>query len=360
MLFYQRLKLWMWMQQLEFFGGWTSGMMSTTWSSAGRMAGVALVMMGVAAGVGRIAIWRLERSIRRDARGAVIGAGARWMNRVGGRVMGMGMTAVGGLFLLGAWVDWPTVDHVRDAGWLAGGFMVMAAALLGATRLRGFWTTGHAELMAVIPGGHGAWIRQEMREVWGRLWPAMTLVLAGHGVALVAVLTVRAGLVPWWLACELAGSMGALVISVWASVWMAFALAYRHSPRTGFFAVLLWMGIVGPLLSHAVAAALEQGLAMIGWGYSDALNEMWRSSRVAWLRVRIGSAVTGWWFQMALTAWAGVGARSWLLHRAIGRQAPVLTDWIERIRGHSGRSGWVDGQPRDGIRPVKDGATPHP
>jgi hypothetical protein len=63
---------------------------------------------------------------------------------------------------------------------------------------------------------------------------------------------------------------------------------------------------------------------MIGWGYSDALDEVWRSSRVAWLRVRIGSAMSGWWFQMALTAWAGWGARSWLMNRAISQQPPGI------------------------------------
>jgi hypothetical protein len=65
-------------------------------------------------------------------------------------------------------------------------------------------------------------------------------------------------------------------------------------------------------------------MAMIGGEYPDALNEVWRSSRVAWLRVRIGSAVSGWWFQMALTAWAGWGARLWLLNRATGQPAPNL------------------------------------
>ncbi len=268
-----------------------------SWVAVMRAGWLAIACGGLAIATSWMAAWALKRAMAREA-GAEPGPNrweARWH-----RLMKWSPAVIGVAWVLAAAVDWPTVDFLRDLGWVANGWIGMLAVMAGVGWIHRERRLGSWELLAVIPGGAVERIRERWKEsaVW--LISGWGLLALAHGIGIAAV-RLDAARYPWWLPGWLMGQALEGVVLAWAGCWWGACLGIRIR-RTGL-AVLL--GGVGLWLAGRFAQEI------VGWGlghwdmqWTGALAEPWPTPRGKELR---GVDVLGGWLA-GLTMWCVLGA----------------------------------------------------
>jgi ABC-type transport system involved in cytochrome c biogenesis permease component len=309
----RRIEMWTWQTKMAWVGverGWIPTYTPVSWTVAGKSAALALGLVLLAAGVALTAAEGLRWTIRRHAQGREqTGSRFRWVGRA--RLLRWGVAGAGAVYLLGALVDWPTVDHVRAVGPIAVQLLFLATVVWGATRFHEAGDGRIWEMLGVVPGGVAGWIR---REAWQGLRVFVVggglMVVAAQGIGVVATMGAGAGRYPWWLKWQLAATGTEALVPIWAALWLAMAVRMRlQRPEwsvagvVGVWALLTF--VVTPLLRDATRPWVA------GWG--GTLTEPWVQRRQG--AVLIGSAGIAWTGVQATWFALGFGARWWLLQR---------------------------------------------
>jgi hypothetical protein len=288
-----------WWQFQAFWRGLERGRLPVhppvSWVAVTRAGWMALGCLAMALFTARLAAMGLVRSMKHDAIGQPLRQRSR--RRRGWVRWAVGM--VGGLWLAGAWVDWPTVDFVRDLGGIGTWILVSISVATGVHWIQRDRQAGVWELLAVIPGGITDVLRGNERRMWTTFLPGWFLFGLAHGVAVMAVL--QAGeRYPWWLPAWLMGRALETVLLGWVGCWWGGWLVL-HLRRGGSAVVIgvaaLWA--VGSLTEAAVA----WGLNRAGVGWSGLLAEPWPAGMRRGLR---GIDVLSAWL-VTLGVWTLLG-----------------------------------------------------
>ena len=267
-----------------------------SWVAVVRAGWLALACAGLALFTSGCAARALKLSMAREARGEV---GSRRLGDRWRRGMKWSGTGVGAGFVVGALVDWPTVDLLRDLGWMGNGGIGALAVVAGVDWIHRERRSGSWELLAVIPGGAGERIRERWRQsaVW--LFAGWGLLALANAIALAAVWR-DAVRYPWWLPGWFMGQAVEGFVLAWVGCWWGACVGIRIR-RTGLALLLGGLGLW-------LAGRLTQ--EMVGWGlghwdmqWIGALAEPWPTTRRQELR---GVDVLGGWLA-GLTMWIALG-----------------------------------------------------
>jgi hypothetical protein len=256
--------------------------MPATWATAGRMAVVAVVMLGISAGAAAMAARTLRRPMASPS-GPVKARRRRWRMEDGL----VATTALGCAALLGvAVLDWPSPDGVRDALPIVGWFVQGMAAVAGATAVRDMGGTPMAEMVAVTPLGLDGWSRRVLGRLEAGLGIAWGLAWMATSIALVAAM--RGGeRWPWWLAPRMFLDAMTATACGWGTFWLAAAAAWGRRPWIGVVAGLTWAWVGVPAMTLASQVAIDA----LPRAYPGGWNESWASAHAAWRRPRVGTVV---------------------------------------------------------------------
>lgn len=279
-----------------------------TWGAVARMAGVAFLMLGLAAGAAAIV-----------ARGLVAGPSWEVPTRARGsrsrrwpveHVLALGFTVAGGLLLAMTVMDGPSPEWTRDLlrplGWL----LQAVAAVIGAAAVRDMGGTPMGEMVAVTPLGLGGWARRELGRWESLLWTGWSLALMAVALAMVAAVQGHERW-PWWLAPRLLMEAMTTTAGWWGALWLGAAAAWGRRPWVGVGVALGWAWMGVPMMELALRIAIEA----LPWTYPGGWNEPWASSRIAWQRPRIGTMALVALLQSTLMAVQAAWAGRWVLGR---------------------------------------------
>lgn len=277
-----------------------------SWVAVVRAGWLAVACGGLALSTSWIAARALKLSMAREAREQVGSRGADGRSMIW---MRWGWIGVGAISVMGVWVDWPTVDFLRDLGWLGNGWIGMLAVMAGVDWIHRERRWGSWELLAVIPGGARERIRERWRQAVGWWLSGWGLLAIAHGIAVAAVFR-DAGRYPWWLPGWFIGQALEGMVLALAGCWWGACLGIRIR-RTGMAMLLAGTGLW-------VAGRLTQ--EMVGWGlgrwdmeWTGPLFEPWPTPRSPDPRV---VDVLGGWL-------AGLGM--WLVLGILGRRQVMRT-----------------------------------
>ena len=224
------------------------------------------------------------------------------------------------VFLLGALIDWPTVDHVREVGPWAGRLLAVFAVVWTAAHLRDVREPGLVEVMSVLPGGYPAWIQPLLLPALRVFLHQGASILAGGWiVGLAAVLIMGSQRCPWWLGPSLAAQAVEIGIKVWAGLWLtAYASTCFRRSETVMAAIL----VTGAFLEMALPSFVHR----LSWGWvrqwSGPLSEPWFQDRQG--AILFGSVALGWIAKLGLMTWLGFWARQRLLRPGRDPEAKAI------------------------------------
>jgi hypothetical protein len=288
--FQRRFEMWQFLQERAFkavMAGWMPTFPPSGWNGVWQALLLGSLSFGLTIAVLLIAMrWLHPREDSSESMGWWDHVPPRWRLRFWSVPVVFGAT----LFLLGALVDWPTVDHVRDAGPWAGRLLAVATVAWTATHLRNVRDPGLIEIMSVVTGGHAEWIRR-LISPGRRIFLGYGAGLLGIGwvVSVVAVLAAADDRYPWWLAPSFLGQAIAMGLRVWAGLWLtAYASTRLSRPELAIGLVLL----AGYILETSLPAIVHPLSA--GWvrHWPEALSEPWIQGRHG--KILFGSAALGW------------------------------------------------------------------
>lgn len=199
------------------------------------------------------------------------------------------------LFVLGAVIDWPTVDHVREIGPWARRVIAVATVVWTAAHFRDVREPGLIEVMSVVPGSYPHWITSLLAPAQRMfLHQGSALLACGWLVGFAAVLVRGSHRYPWWLAPSFLAEALAMGIQVWAGLWLtAYASALFRRAETAMAVVFL----TGGFLETGMSSLVHQLSA--GWvrHWPGEWGEPLIQGRQG--TVLFGSALMGW------VAWIG-------------------------------------------------------
>lgn len=305
-LFQNRLFVWTWQGKQILAGldaGWMTVFPPASWRAVAQSAGIAVLMILLSLAVCGMSAWGLVNALRRQARGerGTTKQPQNHRTRAKSWLQG-GVVSVGTLYLIATWVDWPTVDHLRETGRWAGWILAVSAALWGATRFQRERETGLWEILAVVPGGSPAWIARTMR-AGGWIWVGAGggFVLASHLVGVLAVESASTDRYPWWLGKWLLVQGGEALLLPWAALWLSACIA-RSGYRPEFAAVFaLGTLFLGAVLIEPVALEL---LGRLHAPWSGRWAEPWQLRRgggIQMANAALAGLVKVLWWSMAGT-----------------------------------------------------------
>lgn len=308
----RRMEIWTWQTKMAWMGvekGWIPNYTPVSWTVAGRSAALALGLVLLAAGVALVAAEGLRWKIRRQAQGReregthVRSAWTRWLR--------WGVASAAALHLMGAVVDWPTVDHVRAVGPIAVQLLILATVVWGSTRFHEAGEDRIWEMLGVVPGGVAGWIRREATQGFRILVVGGGLiVVVAQAIGIVATMGAGAGRYPWWLKWQIAATGAEAILPIWGVLWLSMCARLRFQrPEWAVASVLGVWAVLALGVIPLVQDATREWVA----GWRGALAEPWLQRRQG--SILIGSAGVAWVVSQVLWAALGFGARWWLLQR---------------------------------------------
>jgi len=282
-----------------------------TWAAVGRMAWVACLMLGLAAGAAAFAARGLVAGPSLEV--PTRGQGARSRKWPVERVLAVGSAVASGLLLAMTVMDGPSPEWTRDVlrpiGWL----LQAVAAVIGAAAVRDMGGTPMGEMVTVTPLGLGGWARRELGRWEWLLWMGWSLALMAVAVAMVAAVQGHERW-PWWLAPRLLMEAMTTTAGWWGALWLGAAAAWGRRPWVGVAAALGWAWIGVPVMELALRIAIEA----LPWTFPGGWNEPWASARIPWQRPRVGTMALVAVLQSGLMATQAAWARRWVLGRGRG------------------------------------------
>lgn len=282
-----------------------------TWAAVGRMAWVACLMLGLAAGAAAFAARGLVAGPSLEV--PTRGQGARSRKWPVERVLAVGSTVASGLLLAMTVMDGPSPEWTRDVlrpiGWL----VQAVAAVIGAAAVRDMGGTPMGEMVTVTPLGLGGWARRELGRWEWLLWMGWSLALMAVAVAMVAAVQGHERW-PWWLAPRLLMEAMTTTAGWWGALWLGAAAAWGRRSWVGVAAALGWAWIGVPVMELALRIAIEA----LPWTFPGGWNEPWASARIPWQRPRVGTMALVAVLQSGLMATQAAWARRWVLGRGRG------------------------------------------
>jgi hypothetical protein len=309
--FQRRLEVWQFQQQRTFQGlsaGWLPTYPPSGWNGVWQ----ALLLAGLSLGLTLTVLLFAMRWLRTgdDGRSARCGRNLSRERRI--RLCSVPVVSGTAIFVLGALVDWPTADHVREIGPWAGRLLAVTAVVWTAVHLRDVREPGLIEMMSVVPGGYPAWIRHLLlpaRRIF--LHQGVGLLACGWIVGLAAVWISGNNRYPWWLGPSFLAQALTTAIQVWAGLWLtAYASTRFRRPETAMAVVLVTGGFLAtalPSIVHPLSAAWVRQ-------WPGPLGEPWIQGRQG--TILVGSLFLGWAAWIVVMLWMGRWARSQLLRRS--------------------------------------------
>lgn len=309
MAFQRRLEVWQFQQQRMFQAigrGWLPTFPASGWHGVWQALLLAGFSLALTIAVLLVAVrWLRPREEQRAARH---GWNLSRNQRV--RLWSLPLACGSALFVLGAVIDWPTVDHVREIGPWARRSIAVATVIWTAAHFRHVREPGLIEVMSVVPGGYPQWIRSLLAPAQRMFLHQGSILLAcGWIVGFAAVLTRGNHRYPWWLAPSFLAEAMAMGAQVWAGLWLtAYASASFRRSETAMAAVLL----IGGFLETGLPSLVHHFSASWVRHWPGEWGEPWIQGRQG--TVLFGSTSLGWVAWIGATICLGCWARTRLLH----------------------------------------------
>lgn len=284
-----------------------------TWAAVGRMAGVAFLMLGLAAGAAVLAARSLVRGVSEDSQAVARSWGWKVRRWPVERELAVGSAVASGLLLAMTVMDGPSPEWTRDVLQPIGWLVQAVAAVIGAAAVRDMGGTPMGEMVAVTPLGLGGWARRELGRLEWLLWMGWSLALMAVALAMVAAVQGHERW-PWWLAPRLLMEAMTTTAGWWGALWLGAAAAWGRRSWVGVGVALAWAWMGVPVMELALRIAIEA----LPWTFPGGWNEPWASSRIAWQRPRVGTMALVALLQSGLMAAQAAWARRWVLGRGRG------------------------------------------